>query len=138
MLLTVYYFRKCAAANSNSASAAVTDCDFQTFPVISLIHRASYWGIFFDPSYRQIVFRSLETSPAATFLQGDDSSGTMEALREAVRRAAEDITVGVPRYFLKRLSYCWKYYVITRNPFCVSNSSKYVKTPPRRPHIDWR
>ncbi|CAM9457094.1 unnamed protein product, partial [Ascophyllum nodosum] len=38
----------------------------------------------------EIVFRSLETSPAATFLQGDDSSRTMEALRAAVRHAAED------------------------------------------------
>ncbi|CBJ29387.1 expressed unknown protein [Ectocarpus siliculosus] len=37
-----------------------------------------------------IVFRSLETSPAATFLLGDDSSKTVEALRSAVKEAARN------------------------------------------------
>eukprot|EP00752_Nemacystus_decipiens_P003111 g2881.t2 len=36
----------------------------------------------------EIVFRSLETSPAATFLRADDASDGMESLRSAVKEAA--------------------------------------------------
>eukprot|EP00752_Nemacystus_decipiens_P003110 g2881.t1 len=37
---------------------------------------------------KKIVFRSLETSPAATFLRADDASDGMESLRSAVKEAA--------------------------------------------------
>lgn len=43
----------------------------------------------------QLVFRSLEVSPGATFLQADDASNTMETLRSAVKEAAEDPLVRV-------------------------------------------
>lgn len=52
------------------------------------------YGVWLSPCHSpfcwrcQIVFRTLETSPAATFLQAEDGSNTIEALRAAVREAA--------------------------------------------------
>lgn len=48
------------------------------------------------PDASKIVFRSLETSPAATFLRADDSSMGMASLRSAVKEAACSAQVGDP------------------------------------------
>eukprot|EP00903_Cladosiphon_okamuranus_P017564 g16178.t1 len=42
----------------------------------------------------KIVFRSLETSPAATFLRADDASIGMRSLRSVVKDAARDPRLG--------------------------------------------
>ncbi|CAM9609539.1 unnamed protein product [Pylaiella littoralis] len=42
----------------------------------------------------ELVFRSLETSPAATFLKADDASNTVEVLRSAIKAAAENPLLG--------------------------------------------
>lgn len=47
------------------------------------------------PDASKIVFRSLETSPAATFLRADDASIGMESLRSAVKEAACNPQVGL-------------------------------------------
>lgn len=45
----------------------------------------------------KLVFRSLETSPAATFLRAGDASKAMGSLRSAVKEAACNPQVGEPR-----------------------------------------